>query len=218
MYAINYTIRKINQGQKKYLNDLLSLYEDTLQNEIIMDGGVLSPWSYKNIVSVALRVNRYDWVETFIHDYKDRMASRFRENAFNYNFANLSFHRKEFDKALVSLTQVEFSDIYYNLDSKLLMLKVFYELDETEALLSHIHAFKIYLRRTQLISSYMQEVYWNLAEYTRQLTKFSTQSKERLLKLKEEVQSVKKVADLNWLLEKIEETILQLKEWGHSAM
>ena len=50
------------------------------------------------------------------------------------------------------LLKVEFNDVYYHLDSKSLLMKVYFELDEYDAFSSLVDAFKIYLRRNQTIS------------------------------------------------------------------
>ncbi|MEM7106162.1 MAG: hypothetical protein AAF502_23730 [Bacteroidota bacterium] len=207
LYALNYAVRKANQGQTHFLKHLFHLFRETLEKELIFENGYLTPGSYKNIVSTALRIKEYEWTRSFIYQYKDRLQAQFRKNAFNYNLANLIFHQKQFGEALQLLHRVEFTDIYYNLDSKTLMMKSFYELDESEALRSHIHAFKIFLKRNKLISAYVKEIYLNLAEFTRRMDKLDPRHPEAYKTLLEEVNSTKKVANINWLTEKLRENI-----------
>ncbi len=203
-YAVNYTIRKINSGHTHYQKDLFDLYIELLDKEIIFDDGLLSPWTYKNIVSVALRNGDYDWTAQFIDNYKEHVDESFRQNAYAYNLAYLNFHKKNYSEAMQLLMQVEFSDIYYSFDSKTLLMKIYFELDEIDLLHSHIHAFKIYLRRNRLASEHMKAIYRNLAEFTRRLSRFADFEKEKVQQLKEKVLTTKKVADLNWLMQKID--------------
>ena len=116
------------------------------------------------------------------------------------------FFRKEYDKTLKTLLKVEFTDVYYHLDAKSLLLKTYYELGEEDALYSLFDAFKIYLRRNKLISEYQSEVYQNLIGYARRLvTARNGSNRVNLDDLRKEVLESKRVADLNWLLSKIDE-------------
>lgn len=160
-YAFNYCIRKVNKGDGQFLEELFDLYTDALHKEILFKDSYLSPWAYKNLIGVGLRLQKYDWTESFINEYTDKLAPEFRENAWHYNLAELSYYRKDYDKALTYLNQVEFTDIYYSLDSKKMMLKIYYELEEVDALFSLIASFKMYLKRTKLASQVNKDAYVN---------------------------------------------------------
>ncbi len=56
MSAQNYCIKKINQGNQKFLKELFFLYQTLLKKEIIIANGEISPWYFRNIVVVALRL------------------------------------------------------------------------------------------------------------------------------------------------------------------
>ncbi len=218
-YAINYTIKKINQGATHYQWQLFQLYLEVLNKKIIFDNGQLSPWTYKNIISIALRLKEYDWTANFINDYKEYLEPSVQENAVTYNMAYLKFYQQQYDDALVLLQQVEFSDVYYSLDSRALLSKIYYELNETDLLYSHIHAFKAYLRRNKFISEYVKEIYFNLIEFMRQLEKIDEQSKDKLYELQQTIENTKKIADLAWLRQKVQDKIsLYLKNnWSNRA-
>ena len=70
LLAINFCIHCINRGQRAYLQEVFNLYRNSLENHIIFDLGKISPWTYKNIVSASLKIEEYEWAESFIKEYR----------------------------------------------------------------------------------------------------------------------------------------------------
>ena len=205
-FAQNYCIKQINSGNADFLRKLFELNKTLLATGLIFESGYLSPHDFKNIVTVSLRIGEFEFAHDFIQNQKDRLDPAIRDNAHAYSMAWYHFFRKEYDKTLKTLLKVEFTDVYYHLDAKSLLLKTYYELGEEDALYSLFDAFKIYLRRNKLISEYQSEVYSNLIAYTRRLvTARHGSNRVNLDDLRKEILESKRVADLNWLLSKIDE-------------
>jgi len=51
--AVNYSLRKLRQGKQEYREIALQLYSEAIERKILMENGVLSPWSFGNIVKLA---------------------------------------------------------------------------------------------------------------------------------------------------------------------
>lgn len=200
----NFCIKKINKGDDGYLHELFDQYKIMIANDIIFVEKHLSPWSYKNIVGVAIRVGEYDWAERFIHEYKGRLEPKQQDNAVTYNMATLYFNKRDYDKALELLNQVEFTDLVYNLGAKSMLLRIYYELEEVDALFSLLVAFKKYLKRNKFISEYQRTVHLNLVHFVMELIKIPSSQVELAQQLRAEVESTKQVAYIKWLLEKID--------------
>jgi hypothetical protein len=205
-YLMNFCIRKINTGDTTYLNRLFNIYKTILPAKIIFDGNYLSQWDYKNIVVIGLRADESKWVEDFIEMYKKYLPPAETENAYCYNMAYFHFSTGNHKKALGLLQQVEFTDLYYQLDMRAILLKCYYETDEMETLFYHLAAFRIFLSRNKLISDYQRTIYRNMIRYTGAIARAGTNTK-KLRQIKDEVESVRQVADINWLRKKIEELI-----------
>jgi hypothetical protein len=201
--AINYTIQKQNQGQLKYSKDNFELWNQALNNEIVLTNGELSPWAFKNIITLALRLNEFGWVEDFIESYGTRINKEYRENAINYNKATLHFYRREYDLAIPLLQKVQFDEVNYGLGAKSLLLATFYELDEIDALNSFYESFKLFVQRNKSITDERKKSYLQLIKYTKKLTDV-TSSKDHLQKLKTEIQNSQAMSK-KWLLEKVSE-------------
>jgi hypothetical protein len=206
-YAQNYCIKQINNGNMKFLNDLFHLYKMTLETGIIFFGKYMSPWSYKNITSVALRLKEYNWAEYFVEHYKDRVEAEFRKNAFAYNMASIFFEKAQFDKALELLRNVDFTDLYYSLDSKAMLLRIYYELGEMNPLSSLLDSFRVFLKRNKQVSEYQRTLYLNMIKYVREASRIQRPEKERARKLKKDIEKTKNIAYLKWLQDKVEALI-----------
>src|SRR6185295_14912229 len=76
VFAMNYCIGKINQGKTGYLKEIFALYQYALENDLMLEEDFLSPWDYKNIITVSLRLKEFKWTEKFIRDYKNRIEKK----------------------------------------------------------------------------------------------------------------------------------------------
>lgn len=198
-YAINYCIRKVNQGEQDFLKELFTIYQDCLKENVLLEDDQMSPWTFKNLVGVALRLKEFQWVEQFIKDNANSLAEEFRENACNYNMAELFYYRNDFDKAVKHLNKVEFSDVYYSFDTKKMLMKIYFEQNEIEVFLSLIASFKIFIKRNVSVSETNKEAYNNFINILQLFIKYATQkTAPELLK---SIENTKPLADRNWLLE-----------------
>ncbi len=204
-YAQNYCVRKINQSNQKFVHELFVLYKVLLEKKIIIVDGVLSPWYFRNITTVALRLGEYDWTEHFINEYQSNLPDSFRDNAVNYNLAQVYFYQKKYDEVIKLLQEVVFEDFTYNLNSKVMLLLTYYETDEIEPLYSLFESFRTYLNRHKDIPLSRRQSFTELIKYTKKLTKLIPGDKKSIQKLRAEVEQAKNVASHGWLLEKIAE-------------
>jgi hypothetical protein len=205
VFAQNYCIKRINQGDSNALKDIFELYQLMVDNELIFEGNYVSQPDFKNIVTTGLRLGEVEWVNGFIEEFREKLNPEFSENAYTYSMAWIHFTKKEFDKALRMLLRVEFNDVYYHLDSKSLLMKVYYEMNEFDAFLSLVDAFRIYLRRNKFISEFQKETYSNFIQVINKLMKLKMRNQPITLTIHKDICATKPAADLHWLISKSEE-------------
>lgn len=203
--AQNYCVKKINTGNRQFLNELFDLFQMLLNQELIVTDNIISPWYFRNIVFVGLRLGKYDWVEDFIHNYKDYLSSELKENAVTFNLAQLYFYQKRYEQVIEQLRYVEYDDLSYNLNSKTILLATYYELEEIDLLDSHLDTFGTFLKRRSDFPEERKTPYKNLIRLTKKLSRLIPGDNNALAKLQEEVKQAGNVANANWLLEKISE-------------
>ncbi len=205
--ALNYCMKKINQGIKDFSQEYFNLIGILLNKELLLTDGELSPWHFRNIVGVSLRLGKYDWTEDFIKNYQKLLPIAMRDNAVSFNLAMLFFYQKKHNKVKELLQTVEYEDFSYNLNSKAMLLSSYYEMDEVEPLYSLMDSFRTYLNRHKDFSTSRRVLYTNLIKFTKQLTKIIPGDKKAIEKLKKEVEEAepKGIASITWLKEKIAE-------------
>lgn len=203
--AINYCIRQINHGNLQFNQELFDLYNDLIDRNILFLNNELSPWDFRNIVLVGLRIGQYQWVEDFIYNFNYKIPDLYRENAVTFNLAQLFFYQKKYDKVIEKLRDVEYEDVSYNLNSKTMLLTTYYETEEFEPLYSLFDSFRTYINRQNNIPKDRKENYKNLIKFTKKLTRIMPGDEAAIQRLKEEIAETRNVASLKWLQEKIEE-------------
>jgi hypothetical protein len=201
--AFNYCILKSNTGALEFVRELFNLYIESLENKLIFVKDQLTPWSYKNIVTAGLRLSEFEWVENFIYNYNPLLDQKFRENALTFNLAQLYFYKKDYSGVIRQLSQVEYEDMTYNLNSKTLLMASYYELDEIEALGSLLDTFRVYLSRNKELPATRRKHYLNTISIVRKLSRIVPGDQKEIEKLRREVETTQGVVSKNWILEKL---------------
>lgn len=202
---INFSIRQINKGKTKYHEEVLNLYVSGITTKILLDKHKnLSPTAFRNIVVLGLRLQKFDWVKSFIENQIILIDEKFRDNAYKFNIARFHFYKKEYDKVILVTQEVEFNDPLYAHVSKLMLLLSYYETNDDTALYYFADSFNIYVKRQKGISDRVRKEYQNLIRLTKKLAK-ARYDKNLLLKLKEEVENTKELASRQWFSEKLKD-------------
>jgi len=203
--AQNYCVKRINQGDQRFLAELFDLFKLLIGNGLLIADGQISPWYFRNIIVVALRLGHYDWAEEFINSYSQYLPDSLRENAISFNLAQIYFYQKKYEKVIEQLQNVEYDDITYNLNSKTMLMATFYELDDIDPLFSLMESFRTYLNRQKSLPPSKVRDYLNLIRFTKRLVRLIPKDYGAINKLKEDVLKEKGAVNANWLLEKIAE-------------
>ena len=105
-----------------------------------------------------------------------------------------------YKQSLRELLKVDFSqDHGYSLNSKLLLLKNYYELNESDAFDSLCSSFKEFVRKNKIVSDTYKLFLLNFIKMTKRLYEAPVNKKKKLLK---ELELATQIAEKNWLLEK----------------
>lgn len=205
-HLINYCIHlKINRGKTAFYRELFIIYKHTLEKELLFEDDLLPSNHYKNLITLGLHLREFSWVEGFIHEYSPLLPLGHRENAVKYNLAIMHYHKKEYEKTIELLRDVEIQDISLSLGSKLYLLRSYFELGEFLALDFLLDSFRIYLRRNKLISKDVKQQYLNILRFTKKLSGLSARQHDKLKQLHADISRCKNVGIKKWLLDKVEE-------------
>ena len=205
-YAQNYCIRQVRAGEADYLKALFDLYKVSLQSDFWLEDGIFSPWKYKNMASVGLRVGEFEWVERFLEGYRPKLPLDFRENAWAYNMADLHYHQGRYEEALRGLMRVEFTDVFYSLDTRKMMLMIYLEQGAEEPLISLVSSFKLYLRRNKLVAENTREAYLNFVNLVYAVQRAATRD-VGAAELEARIRETQPLVEEAWLLGQVRRVV-----------
>lgn len=202
--AINYCVQQLNNGIEKYVRAVFDLYQYGLEHSILVEQAILSRFTYKNIVAAGIRLQEYDWVIQFIETYTPLLEVDYQKTYSLYAKAKLHFAQEKFDHTLSLLTQVEFDNLFLNMDAKTMLLKIYYEKGDFEALDSLLISFQKFLQRKSIVA-YQQQIHKNMIKLTKKLIYLPLlPDKAVLQELKQEILATNPLTEKPWLLAQLE--------------
>ncbi len=199
LLAVNYCIRQLNTGDVRYLREVFDLYRVGLETGVLLENGRLGRFAYKNIVAAGVKVEEFSWVEDFIVRYEPFLEEKHRAANRNYNLAKLYFAKKDYQRAMPLLAQVDENDLLLNLDSRVMLLKMYYETGEWDVLDALLASFRILLLRKKKVIGYHQSHYLNTLRYIQKLSRVNLNDKAAVAAFRAEVED-KVIIEKDWLL------------------
>lgn len=197
LYAINFCARKIRQGKDEYVPIVLNLYLRGIRDRSLFEEEYLSHWTYTNVVKLFLRQREFEAAESFIKTYSDNLSPQSREDALHFNLAELYYQKEDYGEVLSHLSQLNFSDLFYHMGSRTVLIKTYYESDEIESLLSLLASFSNFLRRNKKIAPGLKKTYLNFCNLLFNALKNNPKKRE---KVREEIQNTQPLAERSWLM------------------
>lgn len=199
IFGINFCANQVRFSDNRdyYMEEALNLYIYGVNDQILFNNGILSPWHFKNVIKLSINLKKYTWVENFIRQNTKFLEEQFRENALHFNLSDLFYHKKDYENALSHLNQVEFSDVFYALSSRELLMRIYYESDEEEALFAQIASFTIYLKRNRNLSADVRKTYLNFCKILGQILR---RNPKKFAAIGQTIQGTKLLSAKNWLL------------------
>lgn len=199
---INFCIKKINQGYAQYEVEVFNHYKIGIDNNILIERNLLSPFTYSNALNIAIKLNNLDWAEEMLEKYKEYLDTEYPYDYYSLNKAKVLLAYKKFNEALDFVNKTEINDLLTQLQLRIVQLKIFIELDEYRLAESYIANFKQLLKRKGIIN-YHKTNFNKIASYMLKLIKIAPYSKAGKMKLIKAIQMEPVLSEKSWLLEKL---------------
>lgn len=161
LLAINFCVKKSNQNLEKYTVLTFEIYIYAIENKFLLENNEISRFSFTNVVSLGIKLNKLEETSLFIKKYAKLLAAEYRQNTIDFNNAKLHFSKKEYEKALKILLTNEFKDTIWNLNAKFILLKIYFETREINAFKIQLKAFKLFISRKSTVG-YHQDYFINV--------------------------------------------------------
>lgn len=207
LYTIltNYFIGRGRKGEN-YHKILFDLYKKMADSNVLFIGTHLSAGMFKNIVTLSCIFEEFDWATDFIQKHQQYLFIEQRSNIYHFNMGVLCFYQKQYHQAQEHLIQVNNFDVFYNIDTKSLLLRIYIETQQLYPAEQLIPSFKDYIRKQKQLSPKAKKAYNNFINMTSRIIKAqfkptsNTKLKTNLLK---KLNSYELIHHKNWLEEKI---------------
>lgn len=200
---INFTTLQRNQGQTEFETESLEWYKYGLKHDLVFPKNKFQPGHFLNIVITGIRTKEFAWTERFIEEYQQIIPADQKHTLVTFSLARLYFNQKAFDQVIEKLRDVEFGELTYNLDSKVLLLATYYEVEEWQAMTSLADSFRTFLNRHQKDITLAKKLrYSNFIKFIKRLSRVKYQDKAAIARTLNEIKSTEGLVNQAWLLEK----------------
>lgn len=203
-----YCIVRIRSDIRKYERELFELYLKMFEENLVLGEGEknLHITIFYNVFLTALRIGELEWSKSFIEENHIKLLPEYRETMYNFAYAYYYFSKKEYERALVSINKVNFENYYIKAGARILLLKIYFELNYTESFFSLCDTVKHYLASDKQIPEKLKKTdneFINLANkiYRFRLERDKYNPADLELEVKSSIPGINK----EWLLEKLHE-------------
>lgn len=203
LILINFCIRKTNRGHTDFAAEALEFYQQALDNGILLEKGYLTVANYSNIFKLGLKLQQLAWAKNFLERYKTKLHPKHQINYYHYNLAIFYYWKKEYELAMSMLHKVHFKEEVENLTLRRMLVRIYFETEEWEALYSLLKSFRAYINRHKSLSRQHQLLNKNLISMVAKMSKSDLTNKEVREKLKAEIERLEWIAEKKWLVEQL---------------
>lgn len=204
LWAINYCSMKINSGRAEFNSEVFTLYKKGIEEGFLIEDNIITPFTFKNVISRGILLKEFVWVEQFIEKYQVNLEENSRKGIVDFNLAMLYHAKKDYKKAQRLLITLEVDDLLINLNARFLLIKIYVEQAAFELLEPQLDSMRAYLNRKELIG-YHKNMYKNIISVIKKMLKIRSNDKIAKQKLKDEVVELTPLVDKEWFLKQIDE-------------
>lgn len=202
-HLINFCISRINQGELPFLREVFEIYQLALPSGTFLTNGFLSPFTYKNIVSAAIKLGEFDWTEQFIDEYAPQLPPDARKEYHGYNLARLHLANGKYSAVVKILNGLYLQDPFAHLDGRIILIKAYYALGEFKQIEYLLENLKHHLRRKEFMT-YHKKNYLAFTRFARRLVNLAPFDTKQHEKLRAEILEAEWLSERDWLIEQID--------------
>ena len=189
-----------------FFEELFSLYKTQLKENILYENQFLLPVTFKNIVSVSLRLKEYAWAKDFIESHRKRIipSHKDKDSIYFLCLASLHFSKGEFDEALEIINQARINNLYTKLEERRLRLKIYFEMEYRLLFEDGINSFRKFLSENRKhIATYYLNANRDFLNTIFYLFNSGQYDQKRFEKLKKVIEEMSFLPEKEWIMQKI---------------
>ncbi len=194
---------KIHLNPVKFGKEILFVYRLLDKKNAYAAEGGIEDNDFMDTITYALAFNRIKWAHSFFNKHKNKINSD-NEDTVHIVKARLDFHSKNYTAALGELNKINSKQFYFYLRIRILRIKIYYDLNEIDAVTYIIDAVKHYITRNKKLIGTNFDLINNLLIYLNKIIKVRLgKIKDSKTKLLNDIEEIPNIASKDWLIEKI---------------
>jgi len=199
-YLINYTAVEIKRGRIEFMEEAFQLYQQGLKEWAFIENNYMPHTRFNNIINLGCRLRKFEWTKQFIERWANYLESGIRNSAIDIGLSRLSFEQGEYEQVIKQLNGVKFSNSFYAIRAKTLMMRSHFELKTAANVQAHMaKAFINYIRRNRTINDETKEGFLNFTKTLLKIIKGKHQRED----LKNKIKVMSPVVYKEWLLDQV---------------
>lgn len=160
---------------------------------------------FRSVVTACVMQNELEWCEYFIDKYKKALPPESSENAYNFALARIREKQKRYGESLELLKNVKLEDVFYKVNIKSLMSKLFYSLGMMNELSDLLDTYRKFLKNDKIITEGFRIVNTNYVKLMTDLIKLKENSgRVSIAEYKKKLVTTDSMSK-DWIYEKLEE-------------
>jgi hypothetical protein len=202
LYLLNSAVRRFQKGEEVMIRECFNLYQFGLDQSLFIANGYFSTGTFLNITNFGCHLKEYDWLRKFVKQWSLHLYPIDKDETIGFTMARIAFEEKQFKQVIELLRDIDFKNISFTLNVRLLLIRAYYEQREpTNLMLDYSNALYLYVYRNKKMGSSIQTRTINFVKVFRQL--INGKSKKQLFNELEKKE--KFIMCYDWLKAKIEE-------------
>jgi hypothetical protein len=203
---LNYCARRLNAGNNDYMRETHFLHRSMLDLGLLEpEHNILSP-NYKNAVVVASRLGEFVWAKGLMQRFQDALNHAHNRNAQQYGEGVIAYHEGHLKRAEPFFHRVldGFEDIYYGLDARGYLLRIYYETNNLIGLDALLESYRMYVKRTKELPGARKASHNEFIRLMRRLAHSNPHDRDALVRLRSDIEKGRKIPWTAWLMEKVD--------------
>lgn len=194
--ALNFCYRRLNEGQRHFLQEIRSWYDWMLVEGILLEKGKLESAQLKNAVAIGIRLGEFEWAENLIANHGPKgLATTFCKGLIAYQQKNHPTAQRHFHQVLADPV-----DLFFGLDARVYLLRSYFETEDTRSLESYGNSFRVFLQRHPGLNSKRRRRYQSFVRLLRKLHETPVHKTKQLDRLRREVEAIEGFPVKAWFL------------------
>lgn len=201
----------VRKNQTQFNISLFNLYNTALEKGYLTNNQhLITQRTFKNIVRCALNNNQFEWTKNILKKTVNLIQEKDIENALAYNYGVYYYYTKEYEKSLRSFSQLPYDNLFYAVDLRTFLIRLYFELEEIDSLFSLIESFRAFLKRNTSYSKVMITSFRNFLNAIKKIAETNPRDFKKLKKLQIKVIELNPVIEKKWILTILDERIQKM--------